>query len=205
MKRFILIGLLGGLLSTNTGCGLLQAICNYRPCGNGPCGPSMADSCGEGCGPMYGAPRRACVTDCGCGSCGSCDDPCADPCGDTCYGRPWHRGPLSCVFALFMPRTWCGPVCGERYWGDFYSDSPDCHDPCDGCGNYTGGGCQSCGNSGVVSGYSGNSGTCPTCGGGGGFSSNRMPSNTENYVTQSNRTVHPSVKVANQPHRAVRP
>jgi hypothetical protein len=48
---------------------------------------------------------------------------------------------------LFTPNSWCGPSCGERYWGDFYSDPPDCWDPCDHCGNYTGGGCHNCGGS----------------------------------------------------------
>ena len=33
MKRFILLGLLGGLLATNTGCGLLQAVFCCHPCG----------------------------------------------------------------------------------------------------------------------------------------------------------------------------
>jgi hypothetical protein len=54
---------------------------------------------------------------------------------------------LSCLFALFMPNTWCGPSCGERYWGDFYTDPPDCEDPCDNSGNYSGGGCHHCGGS----------------------------------------------------------
>jgi len=44
-----------------------------------------------------------------------------------------------------MPNCWCGPTCGERYWGDFYSDAPDCRDPCDTYGNYSGGGCRNCG------------------------------------------------------------
>ena len=32
MKRFILLSLLGGLLATNAGCGLLQAVFCCRPC-----------------------------------------------------------------------------------------------------------------------------------------------------------------------------
>ena len=66
-------------------------------------------------------------------SCGGC----CDSCGDDCCERPWHRGPLSCLFALATPRCWACQSCGRRYWGDFYSDPPDCWDPCDCHGNYT--------------------------------------------------------------------
>jgi len=51
---------------------------------------------------------------------------------------------LSCLFDILAHRSWCGPSCGERYWGDFYSDPPDIWDPCDCYGNYTGRGCQNC-------------------------------------------------------------
>ena len=34
--------------------------------------------------------------------------------------------------------TWCGCGCGERYWGDWCGDPPDCCEPCDRCGNWTG-------------------------------------------------------------------
>ena len=84
-----------------------------------------AAACGRSCGPSC----DSCGDSCGC-------DPCADPCGDGCCGRCWYRGPLSCLFALFTRGCWCGPNCGERYWGDFYSDPPDCEDPCDCHGNY---------------------------------------------------------------------
>jgi hypothetical protein len=170
VKRILLFGLLAGMLTTGSGCGLYQAVfCPSGGCGR--CGPSYCgDECGDECGPACGprrplrpacAPRRAVVADCGddCGECArpcgrancrSCS-PCGDPCGDPCGGRCWHRGPLSCLFALLMPNCWCGPSCGERYWGDFYSDAPDCSDPCDCNGNYAGhsggggGGCHSCG------------------------------------------------------------
>lgn len=243
MKRLILFGLLGTLLATNTGCGLFQALFCYRPCiTRGDCDPAFAGGgCDEGCGPTCGhvrppvyGPRRAyAAADCGdtCGDvgcgrpcrgtpCGSCD-PCADPCGSGCYGRCWHRGPLSCLFALFTCGTWWGPNCGERYWGDFYSDSPDCWDPCDGYGNYTGSGCQSCGGSGggYSGGYSGGSGGgCRNCngGGGGGFDgyarsaaggrvTDGGPVARENYVSQDDRVVNPNPKPATQPHRAARP
>ncbi len=205
VKRLILCGLLGGLLATNTGCGLFRAVFCYRRCVSRDCGPGMVDgACDEG----------------GCGSCGrwgcagGCDvgcDPCSDPCGSGCYGRPWHRGPLSCVFALLNPDTWCGGGCGERYWGDFYNDPPDCVDPCDGYGNYSGGGCRSCaGNSGRYS--AGSSGGCRNCGGNSdavetyddGSVSRNTSAAASKTVSRTNRTGTTS-RVASQPHRAVRP
>ena len=223
MKRLILFGLLGGLLTTNTGCGLLQAVFCYRPClSSGDCSPGAMDGCydegcGSTCGPMnrparppVNATRRAyaggdCGVACGgpcrgtpCRSCSPCDDPCGDPCGETCYGRCWHRGPLSCVFSLLTPTSWWGPSCGERYWGDFYSDPPDCWDPCDGYGNYTGrggygGGCRNCADGYGADGY-----------GVGGYGGG-MPAYGDNVVSRSDRTVGPAPKLATQPHRAVRP
>ena len=60
MKRIILCCLLGGMLTTSTGCGLLQAVCCYRPCvPRGDCGPGMAcGECDDGCGPTCGPMRR---------------------------------------------------------------------------------------------------------------------------------------------------
>jgi hypothetical protein len=238
VKRLILFGLLGGLLATNTGCGLLQAVFCYRPCATrGDCDVGFAgEGCDEGCGPTCGsmgravrgpacAPRRArgvadcdtgcdvaCGRPCGratCRTCSPCGDPCADPCGEGCCGRVWHRGPLSCLFALFMRGSWCGPSCGERYWGDFYSDPPDCWDPCDNCyGNYTGrDGCRSCGGSG-----------CRSCGGSaagfdgysrgavGGRVDDGVPvAGEDNVVSQTDRVVNPAPRPAAQPHRATRP
>jgi hypothetical protein len=63
----------------------------------------------------------------------------------TCHDKT-YCGPLTPLFALFTRDSWCGSGCGERYWGDFYGDPPDCCDPCDRCGNFTGG-CNSCGDS----------------------------------------------------------
>ncbi|MGA2068294.1 MAG: hypothetical protein ABSG86_25200 [Thermoguttaceae bacterium] len=40
----------------------------------------------------------------------------------------------------------CGPGCGECYAGEWQSDPPDCMDPCDGHGNWTGRGCSRCNN-----------------------------------------------------------
>jgi hypothetical protein len=179
VKRILFLGLLGALMTASTGCGLFQAIfcydsCGPRNCGSSMCGEPCDEGCGAGCGVVHRpvrtagccSARKAVVAECDdeCG--GECGRPCrnayrggcdtCDPCADPCTGRVWHRGPLSCVFALFTPNTWCGPSCGQRYWGDFYSDPPACHDPCDCYGNYadggvstggvsTGGGCRSCG------------------------------------------------------------
>ena len=247
MKRVILFGLLGGLLATSTGCGLCQAIFCYHPCVNRCDGNMGCDGCDEGCGQPCGPPARAmratgcgcqrarvcadcgggcqspCAQPCGSMSCGSCD-PCADPCGQGCYGRPWHRGPLSCVFALFSPCCWHGPNCGQRYWGDFYSDPPDCNDPCDNCGNYAGNGNMN--NGYMTNGYMSNGGGsggggCRSCGGGGrsmnggSMGGNMMPQPSTDSVFDNSesmpagemvdRTVGPTPTPANQPHRAVRP
>ncbi len=191
-----------------------------RDCAGGGCG----DCCDEGCGPACGArcpvrpfacaPRCArtcgdcdagCETDCGpacrapCGrccnsGCNSCCDPCGDACGDGCCERCWHRGPLSCFFALFTPCCWCGPGCGERYWGDFYSDPPDCWDPCDCHGNYTGGGCHQGG------------GQCRNCGGGHVDQGNVGDVvSGEKMISQTDQVVGASPGAAQQPHKAVRP
>ena len=72
-----------------------------------------------------------------------------DPCGDCCRPMTCHDktycGPLTPLFALFTRDCWRGSGCRDRYWGDFYGDPPDRCDPCDRCGNYTGGwnGCNS--------------------------------------------------------------
>ncbi len=111
---------------------------------------------------------------------------------------------MSCLFALFTPGCWCGRGCGERYWGDFYSDPPDCWDPCDCYGNYTGGGCRHCGGGGYPNGNVGYTG-----GGNGGYvggrAANAMPSSEENVVSQSDRVVGPAPGLPAQPHKAAKP
>ena len=84
--------------------------------GSGCCGYRYG-MCGGGCGaaidPMLGD----------CGSCGGCGE-----CGGY---RPWGYG---------RPMRWCGSGCGERYYGEWLSDGPDCCDGCDDCGGWVGGG-----------------------------------------------------------------
>jgi hypothetical protein len=218
VKRILFLGLLAGVLTASSGCGLFQSLFCYRPCGATTygdacsCGGGCEDgSCGS-CRPARVAARRAVVADCdddcdgGCGgSCGrvsrvagcrSCD-PCSDPCGSGCIGRPWHRGPLSCLFALFTPNTWCGCGCGQRYWGDFYSDPPACQDPCDGYGNYaggSGGGCRSCG---------GGHGRRVRGNAGGDFEDGMTVEG--DLVPQADRVVTPTNRSSGTPTKAVRP
>ncbi len=70
-------------------------------------------------------------------------------CGSNC-GRhsPYERcGRGSCLRKLTSPfrrlasLATCGGGCGEVYWDEWLSDPPDCCDPCDDCGNWTGDGC----------------------------------------------------------------
>ena len=222
MKRILLSSLVAGMLASSTGCGLLQSVFCYRPCvSQGDCGPGYCGSgCDEGCGPACAPMRRpvrapmrippramarancdvGCGIECGrpcrgpyCGSCVPCGDPCGDPCGSGCYGRCWHRGPLSCLFALLTRGCWWGSGCGcseERYWGDFYSDPPDCWDPCDCYGNYTGGGCADCGG-----GYGGFSG----------YTDGGIASSGGQIISQTDRAVTSVPKMATVPHRATRP
>lgn len=187
------------------GCGSCGPI--GRPCRGPVCaGPRarLCGDCGSPCDGDCGAPCRRPIGRCGscgpcgrCSSCGTCSDPCADPCGNGSCGRTWHRGPLSCVFALFMGGYWCGPSCGQRYWGDFYSDPPDCMDPCDCGGNFTGGRCHTCGN-----GYGQTTGYNRTMTGG--VVSNGSISEG-NIISQSDRVVGQFSNDVTQPHRATKP
>ena len=138
-KRFILVGMISALLLGGSGCCVLSPIvhrpfgpgtaCNPEHCG--PVCPTACATCEPGIELPYERVRPApcdsfCPPDCGppCGRCG--------PCG------PRFCGPLSLIFALLSGPTWCGDGCGEIYWGDFHGDPPDCCDPCDCHGNYTG-------------------------------------------------------------------
>ncbi len=91
------------------------------------------------CDPVHGTdtcgPTRPLHYGAACGTVGC--DPC-DPCGPCYYGEYSPFGPFAAIFRVFRPITWVGPSCGERYWGGYLSDPPDCYDPCDCYGNYTG-------------------------------------------------------------------
>jgi len=134
-----------------------------------------------------------------CAPCGDCDDGCDDACGPTC-GRPCGRGtccdrpacgPLSFIFSIFNCNTWRGPSCGERYWGDFYTDPPACHDPCDSCGNYTGRSSYG-GSWGSVRGYS-------SGGSGGGCNCNKNRVLDDQPIPEEGRVIYPSTRVSRQP------
>jgi hypothetical protein len=43
-----------------------------------------------------------------------------------------------------FPDKWCSQGCGPLYWSEWHNDPPDCHDPCNRCGNYVGRGCPCC-------------------------------------------------------------
>lgn len=169
MKRAFLLGLLAVGLTAGAGCCRLHAIGCY-PCGPGmgP-GPTQCDaSCDEGCGTS-------------CGDCGSCDS-CA-PCGRACY----PCGPLTFVWELLHPASWCGG-CGEAYFGDFQCDP----DPCDRCGNWTGGG--SCGSCGGVT--QGTSGGCASCRSRSGAASSSTPVEGESQIlSETDNVVSPSPNV----------
>lgn len=157
-------GLLGFVVVAGAGChglGRGQFLCPFGP----GCDPQYCcDSCGPTCGSEC---EPACGTDCGpvCGP--ACGPACAPACGPAgCY-----HGPLTWVFNLFRCGNWWGCMgCGETYWGGYCDTPPDCCDPCDCQGNWTGGTCGG----GVIGGdYPMGApvvgpapmpGNCPTCG-----------------------------------------
>ena len=210
MKRILLFALLTGVFAANTGCGLFHTCC-CQPCGNRGCG-SLYYNAGDGggCEPACATPRCAsCVSNRAAvsgGDCDSCGSPCSSPCGAGCGARPWHDGPLSCAFAYLGRIFFYCPSCGERYWGDYYDNPPDCWDPCDNGGNYTGGGCSSCGSRGRVQRYSnGDNGDYAE------ESAEEMATPQGTVVTQPGRTTSPTpaptstLKPAIEPRRTVKP
>ena len=70
-------------------------------------------------------------------------------CGGCCQ-RNFCFHPLGWIGSLFYCGTWCGPSCGNTYWGEGISDPPACHEPCSRGGQWTGhGGCASCNHGGM--------------------------------------------------------
>ncbi len=151
----------GILLSSSGCCGFLRDGGCGRGCGCESCGPCDGD-CGPTCGPVH-RPYRERIHGDDCGQCGASCGPIHRPCRERIYGddcgecggcgnecgpccqRNFCFHPLRWIGSLFYAGTWCGPCCGNTYWGEGISDPPDCHDPCNHGGHWTGhGGCASC-------------------------------------------------------------
>ena len=85
------------------------------------CVQNRHQGCADSCCPN---PDDPILGDCNkCGVCGGNDCPGYTPCG----------------YLKYM--LTCGAGCSEIYWGEWISEPPDCCDPCDHCGNWTGPGC----------------------------------------------------------------
>ncbi len=135
--------IVGGLLvlvvlAASSGCNVCRAIL-YDPFGPNTlfdgrrCGRVIGEECGPVCSPL----DPAAVVE-GPGRWEGCNEYGTEPC--VCR-RGLVRGPLAFVFALFSAGTYrgCYAGCGERYWGDWYSDPPELCGPCDDQGNFLGG------------------------------------------------------------------
>jgi len=157
----MLLGLMVGMLAGTTGCCLFHyKVCDPEHCCDVSCGPTCGPACGGCAVPCEPACQPACEPACET-SCEPCCDPCAaygPPCGPPC-AHPC-KSPFAWIWCLFHTPAWCGPSCGEKYCGDYCSDPPDCCDPCDRCGNFTGFGADGCGQGG------GSYGCGQGCGGG---------------------------------------
>ncbi len=98
----------------------------------GCCCPDM---CGSGCGPgggkgsLFCRPYEQRMADSNVYECGTCCPTVG--CGGGIKG--W----------LYNQATGC-KGCGDIYWGEWISDPPDCCDPCDQCGGFTGSGGDCC-------------------------------------------------------------
>lgn len=156
MRRLLMASLVVTVAVMSSGCYEFNQFV-HRPFGPGTlCDATHCDGCGPRFGPTYGCGELACCEprcspSAGCGGacgmapeCGVSCEPACDGCGHSC------GGPLQCILSIFHPVKWTGCYnngCGEIYWGDFHSDPPDCCDPCNCMGDYTGcnnSGCASC-------------------------------------------------------------
>ncbi|MCE9547712.1 MAG: hypothetical protein K8T25_19755 [Planctomycetia bacterium] len=134
-RRWIIALLAAASLTSTVGC------C-ASVCGAGGC-----DTCGGG-----GIVTGGCASgDCGAPACG------ARGCGVGICN--WYPG------KELVDGLTCKKGCGKAYWSEWYNDPPDACDPCDKCGNWTGGGGgRRCGRGGCGRGDC--DGGCGTCGGG---------------------------------------
>jgi hypothetical protein len=99
----------------------------FPPCDPAQCGGGCWEEGGCSSGFCGGGERRT-DADLACQGC----LPTPQPAG--CY-----PGPLSWLFSrIFWPYTPGFAGCGERYWSPWAADPPDCCDPCDGYGQWTG-------------------------------------------------------------------
>ncbi len=157
-KQTALVFAVGYMLVSSTGCYVCfngprggsgwwstkTAGCSDGGCTSGGCtsGGCASGSCtGGGC--SSGCSSGECSGGCTSGGCsdhpsglfhglftGGCSCDCASGhCDSACNTVPLQYQP-GC--------KWCNCGCGEKYWSEWYNDPPLCHQPCDGCGNWTG-------------------------------------------------------------------
>jgi hypothetical protein len=125
MKKTLVLCFLTGVLIMQSGC------CRWGACRRGACdtcgGGPYAGPCGDDCGSGGGA---ECGSDCGAPACGAACGGCNSG-GDGCCYNGTHCGPVTAVLNLLNCRSFCGPVCGERYYGDWCDSPPNCCHACD--------------------------------------------------------------------------
>lgn len=165
MKRTLAALLMAGLCVLGTGCTNCGWV--YEPfgpgtlCAGGPCDGGCGGCASPGCGACEAPACTTCAAP-ACTSCAaptpaacSCEtacDTCDRSCGGTCASP---CGPLTWLFNVLNAGCYCGDGCGEMWWGDFHGAPPECCEPCNRMGEWTGqpgggvpmstGGCSSCG------------------------------------------------------------
>lgn len=183
------------------GCQSHAPVCPCVGCDNGcqgACGCGSPCGCGDACEPACGC-GSCCEPACGCGSGCGCGTGCASWCGNgtACCPRKCcakYIGFGSCcghLINLFCcGSSGCG-CSGERYWSEWHNDPPYCHDPCDCCSHYSGGGCGwGYGGCGCDGGCGSCNGGCSTgncgCNGDGGYTSSQSAAvgNSAMYAKQ---------------------